>query len=80
MINAIIARAKSLDIAINTNTPKETIKESVSHLQQEVHSIHKNAANKKDDMMHDNANYSKDVRDKDKAKQLRQQKKEERKN
>ena len=31
-------------------------------------------------MMHDNANYSEDVGDKDKAKQLRQQKKQERKN
>ena len=68
LIDAIIARTKSLDIAIDTNKPKETIKENVSHLQQEVHSIHKNAVNKRDDMMHDNANYSKDIGDKDKAK------------
>lgn len=53
-INAIMACAKSLNIAIDTDTPKKTINESVSCLQQEVKSIHKNTANKRDDMMHNN--------------------------
>ena len=79
-IDTIITRAKSLGIDIDKNTSKEIINANASRLNQEVHSIHKNSANKRDDMMHDNANYSEDVGDKDKAKRLRQQKKEESKN
>ena len=79
-IDALIARAKSLGIEIDETTPKETINSNTSCLRQEVRSIHKNSINKRDEMLHDNANYSEDVGDKDKAKRLRQQKKEERKN
>ena len=40
-IDTIIKRAKSLDIDINKDTPKETINANVSRLKQNVHSIHK---------------------------------------
>lgn len=79
-IDSIVARAKSLGIELDKSTPRDTIHTNASHLRKEVRSIQKNSANKRDEMMHDNANYLEDVGDKDKAKRLRQQKKEERKN
>lgn len=71
LIDTIIECSKSLHIAIDINTPKETIEESLSCLQQEMKSIHKNVANKRDDIMQNNKNYSKDIGDEDRAKRLR---------